>query len=369
MGIESLFKPYLIKKSSYKGGKGKADVSSQSNVDKIYKLSSNENALGSSPAALEAIRKALPELFYYPDRTDKKLTLALEKFHKSKIPASQFLCANSAMEIIDKICRGFLREGDNAIACTPAFRAYKLFTGQSGAQLVNVPLISPDYRLDIDGIINAVNEKTRLVFLNSPNNPTGTIISRSELKELLDRLPPNVITVYDEVYFHFNQNPDFCMADEWINSYNIIGINSLSKCFGLAGLRVGYMYSNKQIIDYLAGMQRPFQLSSLVIEGAIAAVNDTEFMAQTVELVNSQKPKLYRELDNLGVTYWKSQANFIMIKPEMDEFEFENKMIEHGVMVRPVGGFGAEGCVRVTIGTEEANEAYINALTKVIKGN
>jgi histidinol-phosphate aminotransferase len=238
---------------------------------------------------------------------------------------------------------------------------------QAGAQMIDVPLLQPDFALDVDGVLKAVNHKTKLVFLNSPNNPTGTIINRKDLQRLLDGLPPNVITVFDEVYFHFNEDPDFCTAQEFMERYNIIGINSLSKCFGLAGLRVGYMYSHPKIIDYLSGIQRPFQLSSLAIEGAAAALGDKAFMDKTVSLVNGEKKYLYTELDKLGVQYWRSQGNFIMIKPEMDEELFENKMIEYGVMVRPVGNFGASGCVRVTIGDRESNTAYIKALAQVIK--
>ncbi|NNK90237.1 MAG: aminotransferase class I/II-fold pyridoxal phosphate-dependent enzyme, partial [Saprospiraceae bacterium] len=157
-----VFKPYLQSKSKYKGGKGKADVASKVGSKKLYKLSSNENMLGTSPKAAEAIRKAIPELFYYPERTDVQLRKALEQFYDNKIDESDFMCANSAMELLDGICRAFLYEGDNAIACQPAFRAYKLFTGKSGADLINIPLIGDDFNIDIEGILDAVNDKTKL---------------------------------------------------------------------------------------------------------------------------------------------------------------------------------------------------------------
>lgn len=367
MGIKDYFKPYLIRKSNYKGGKGKADVASITQADKIYKMSSNENILGSSPKAIQAITDALGELHYYPDRTDAKIRKALAAFHNHQIPASQYLCANSGMEIIEKICKAFLKEGDEAIACPPAFRAYKLFTRQAGADLITVPLVGDNFDIDVNGILSKVNDKTRLLFLNSPNNPTGTIIPRQSMALLLSRLSPNVIVVYDEVYFHFCDDPNFFTAFEYLDRHPFIGVNSLSKCFGLAGLRVGYMYSNPEISEYLAGLQRPFQLSSLAIEGATAAVHDKDFIKQTVQLIREEKKFLYEHLDKLDVKYWKSQSNFIMIRPDMEEYAFEKAMIIEGVMVRPVGNFGAKNCIRVTIGDRESNTAFINALKTVIK--
>ena len=362
-----VFKPYLLSKSKYKGGKGKADVVAKVGSKKIYKLSSNENMLGTSPKAAEAIYEAIQDLFYYPDRTDVRLRKALERFYNSEIQESDFLCANSAMELLDGICRAFLYEGDNAIACPPAFRAYKLFTGKAGAELINVPLQGENYELDMDGILNAITDRTKLIFLNSPNNPTGTIIPKKSLDTLIERLPDQVVLVLDEVYYHFNEDPDFTNAQSYVKEgKSVIAVNSFSKCFGLAGLRIGYLYSTPEIVSYLRGIQRPFQINSLTLAGAIAALADTEFIDRTTTLIREEKRFLYQSLDTLNVKYWKSQANFIMIQPEMNEKEFEERMLMEGIMVRPVFGFGAPDCIRVTIGTHEANEAFVNALRKVV---
>ena len=361
------FKPYLNISSKYKGGKGKSDVQDLIPDKKIYKLSSNENMLGSSPKAVEAIIEATKDLLYYPERTDKNIRTALERFYNGEISEQNFLCANSGMELLDMICRAFMNEGENGIACAPAFRAYKLFTKRMGAELKNVPLREPDYTLDVDAILASIDDKTRIIFLNSPNNPTGTIIPDSDIRNLLDRLPEDIVLVLDEVYFHFNTNDSCSIANTFIKEgYNVIGVNSFSKCFGLAGLRVGYLYSNPEIVQYLRGLQRPFQLSHLSMVGAIAALDDSDFIEKTVNLVNSEKPKIYEALEALNVRYWKSEANFIMIKPEMAAEEFERAMLMEGIMVRPVENFGAPGCVRVSIGTSEANSAYIEALKKVL---
>ncbi|NNE26104.1 MAG: aminotransferase class I/II-fold pyridoxal phosphate-dependent enzyme [Saprospiraceae bacterium] len=363
------FKPYLNVSSKYKGGKGKSDVQSLVPGKKIYKLSSNENMLGSSPMAIQAIIEATNDLLYYPERTDRNIREALESFYQSEIPEDLFLCANSGMELLDMICRAFLNEGENGIACAPAFRAYKLFTKRTGAQLKNVPLKDGSYALDVEAILDSIDEKTKLIFLNSPNNPTGTIIPDEDIRKLLDGLPEGIVLVLDEVYFHFNTHSACSTAYTFVKEgFPVIGVNSFSKCFGLAGLRVGYLYSTPEIVHYLRGLQRPFQLSHLSMVGAIAALGDDAFIKKTVDLVNSEKPKIYEALEELAVQFWESEANFIMIKPDMPAEEFERAMLMEGIMVRPVENFGAPGCIRVSIGTEEANKAYIEALKKVING-
>ena len=361
------FKPYITVPSKYEGGKGKSDVESLIPNKTLYKLSSNENMLGSSPKAVAAIIEATKELEFYPERTDLNVRIALERFYEFKIPKENFLCGNSGMELLDMISRAFLNEGDNAIACAPNFRPYKLFTKRMGADLVNVPLKEGSYELDVDAVLNAVDDNTRIIFINSPNNPTGTIIPDSDIQRLLDELRKDIIVLLDEVYFHFNQNRKCGIAYQFVEQgYPVIGVNSFSKCFGLAGLRVGYLYSTPEITNYLRGLQRPFHLNHLSMMGAIAALSDSEFIHQTVELVNSEKPKIYKALDELGVRYWKSEANFIMIKPEMGAEEFERAMLMEGIMVRPVENFGAPGCVRVSIGTAEANDAYLQALKIIL---
>ncbi len=363
-----VFKPFLLSKSKYKGGKGKADVKEVIGDKKLYKLSSNENMLGSSPKAKEAIIAALPDLFYYPDRTAVRLRKALQEFYSDRIDESQFMCANSAMELLDGICRAFLYEGDNIIICQPAFRAYALFAKKAGAHVKNIPLKGDDYSLDVDGIINAIDEKTKIIFLNSPNNPTGTIIAKHEIDELIEKMPSHLVLVLDEVYYHFNNNPEFTDAIPYVlKGHPVIAVNSFSKCFGLAGLRIGYQYSTPEFIEYLRGIQRPFQINSLTLAGSIGALSDNEFIKKTIDLVSEQKKYLYEQLDLIKIKYWKSESNFIMIKPEMNDIEFEKAMLLEGIMVRPVAGFGAEACIRVTIGTREANEAYIDALKKVLE--
>lgn len=362
-----IFKPYLKTKASYKGGKGKAEVMDKIKGKKLFKLSSNENILGSSPLAIQAIKDDLENLFEYPPRKDTELRVALSDFYNDQLEADQFFCENSGVAILELIARAFISEGLNAIYCNPAFKPYALFTKRAGGTIKDVPLVGDDFSLDINGIIDAIDDHTRLLFVTSPNNPTGTYIPKAQIDELVDKLPQHVVLVYDEVYYQFSNKEDFTKAIPYVKEgHNVIAVNSFSKAYGLAGLRIGYAYSTEKIARYVAQLQRPFMLNALGMKAAVAALKDVDFIEKTKSLIKTEKPFLYEALDKFGLTYWKTEANFIMIKPPMDIHEFEEKMLLEGVMVRPVENFGAPGCIRVTIGSREANEQYIESLRKVL---
>lgn len=360
----TLFKEYLSVAEPYKGGKSIQEIKTYK--DKIYKLSSNENPIGTSPKAMEAIQRNLKNLHIYPDRTDKRLQEALKEFYNNELDANQFIGASSGSEIIDHIVRAFAGEGREVIVSNPAFKPYIMFSTWYGSTMVDVPLLEPDYRLDVQGILDAITERTRLIFLTSPNNPTGTHITNTELDQLFASIPDHVVVVLDEVYYHFADAPDYTTALPYVKKgLNVIGVNSFSKTYGLAGMRIGYGYTTHKISAYIHQLCKPFLIDTLSMEAGIAALSDQEFIDQTVEVVRKGRLYLYEQLDRLGVHYWKSQGNFILLKPQMDTSTFEEKMLAEGVMVRPVGNFGAPGCIRVTVGTQEANEAFVEALEKI----
>ena len=358
------FKSFLQAKPVYKGGKSKPIVQEG---QKIYKLSSNENMLGSSPKAIAAIQQQIQGLNEYPDYNDEKFRSALEKFYQGKLKATQFITTNSGVASIELITRAFLEEGTNCIFSNPAFGPYRGFPKKMGAKAIDVPLIGPNFQLDVQGILAAIDATTRLVFVTNPNNPTGTHLPKHQIDALINGLPDHVVLIYDEVYYQYVTANDYVRALPYVRAgKNVIGINSFSKAYGLAGLRVGYAYSTPAIANYLRQLRRPFMINSLSMNAAIAALEDNEFIQQTVELIHQEKAYLYAQLDQLGLQYWKTQANFLLIKPTMDTDEFEKKMLQAGIMVRQAASFGAPGCVRVTIGTRPANAAFIAALQKVL---
>lgn len=360
-GIETIFKAHLQTNYEYRGGKN-----IPASNKKIYKLSSNENPLGASPKAIEAAQKALKQVDIYPDQTDIRLRQALVKDFNGKLTEDQFITGNSGSEIIDMLLRAFVSEGDEVIFSNPCFLPYAAFSKWYGAKQIDIPLLEPNYDLDVEGILNAITDKTKVIFLTSPNNPTGTYIPKVILEDFLHRVPKNILIVFDEVYRHFADAPDYVSALPYVlEGHNVLGLNSFSKTYGLAGMRIGYGYTTKTIANYLRLIHKPFLMPLPSLEAAIGALNDTEFIQETVKTVAEGKQFLADSFASLGIKYWPTQANFFIIDPPLPEMEFTDKLMELGIMVRPVSQFGAPGKVRITIGDKEANHALINALQKL----
>jgi histidinol-phosphate aminotransferase len=369
-GNIEIFKQHILSSKQYAGGATRGESKQKSSAEKVYKLSSNENLLGPSPKALEAIRKNLHLLHEYGYQGDEKLRHSLSEYFQMQLRPEQFITANSGMELLELIVRGFLDPGLECIFCPPTFKAYKNFSNLQGGKAVEVPLKGKNFDLDADGILNAVNENTRIVFLNTPNNPTGTIFPASALEELTEHLPKHVILVYDEVYWHYVDDADFPRAIDYIKrGKNVIGLHSFSKAYGLAGLRLGYAFSTPEISSYLNRIRRPFMINTLTMEAGLAALRDDEHICATKKIISEEKPWLYRQFDRLDITYWKSQANFIFFQSPVPNEISVPRMLELGIMIRPAEAFGAEGCIRVTIGTHDANMAFINALEKIMNEN
>lgn len=360
-GIETIFKAHLKSDYVYKGGKNipPSDI-------KIHKLSSNENPLGASPKAVEAAKRAMATIDIYPDQTDIRLRKALVKDFNGTLEIDQFITGNSGSEIIDMLLRAFVSEGDEVIFSNPCFLPYAVFSKWYGAKQIDIPLLQPDYDLDIEGILKAITEKTKIVFLTSPNNPTGTYIQKKVLEDFLNRIPKNILIVFDEVYRHFADAEDYVTALSYVQQgHNILGLNSFSKTYGLAGMRIGYAYTTPTIANYLRLIHKPFLMPLPSLEAAIGALNDTEFIKKTVETVHEGRKYLEDAFASLGIDYWPTQANFFIIDPPLPEMEFTDKLMEYGIMVRPVSQFGAPGKVRITIGNKEANQALTKALEQL----
>ena len=363
-GIESIFKAHLEPKEVYKGGKNIPP-----SHKKIYKLSSNENPLGASPKAIAAMKAAMDHIDIYPDQTDIRLREALVKDFDNQLAADQFLCGNSGSEILDILLRAFVSEGDEVIYSNPCFLPYSVFSRWYGAKTIDIPLLAPNYDLDVEGILNAITDRTKIIFLTSPNNPTGTYIPKAVMDDFMDRVPQNILIVFDEVYRHFADAEDYVTALPYVLAgHNVLGLNSFSKTYGLAGQRIGYGYTTATIANYVRLICKPFLLPLTSLEAAIGALNDTEFIEKTVQTVLEGRKFIAKAFDDLGITYWPSQANFFIIDPPFPEMEFTDKMMEEGIMVRPVSQFGAPGKVRITIGDQEANEAMVAALRNIMKG-
>jgi histidinol-phosphate aminotransferase len=359
----TFFKPCILNTKPYQGGSTRGENGER----KVYKLSSNENLLGASPKAIRAIKENLHMLHEYNFLDDGRFREALACSFDFAIGAEYFFTANSGMELLDLICRGFLEPGDQCILSTPTFLAYKSFAEVGGASVIDIPLQPKDFSLQVENILGAVNEKTKIIFISSPNNPTGSIVTSNEMEVLVENLPAQVLIVYDEVYHHYVDHPKYARAIDFIKKeYPVIGLHSFSKAYGLAGIRLGYAFSTPAITGYLRQLRRPFMINSLSMEAGMAALKDKEHIQKTMEMVEGEKRWLYQELKKFGISYWPSHANFILFRSPYETGHFAADMLESGVMVRTGEVFGAGGCIRVTVGTREANAAFINILKMIV---
>lgn len=358
----AIFKEHVLRSRPYSGGSVRENKN-------IVKLSSNENPLGPSPKAVEAMRGVLDGLHEYQFESDAALTgpVAHSVFgHLSGFDesfAARILPANGGMELLDIICRGFLEPGDSCLISSPTFMAYQNFAELAGGRVIDVPLLKENLMLDVPAILAAVNEKVRILFISNPNNPTGAIFPERDIRKLLDGLPEHVIVVYDEVYHHYVDRRDYVSASTLISEGRpVIGIHSFSKAYGLAGIRLAYLFSTPSITEYLRHFRRPFMIPALSMLGGLAALEDYEHLSNTVRVNAIEKKWLYEQFSKAGIEYWKSDANFILIRPPVSSKVFCTSLLKRGVMVRNAEPLGAEGLVRITVGNKDMNHALINAI-------
>lgn len=354
------FKSHILDSNPYVGGSTREARKDGKNV---YKLSSNENPLGASPMAVAAIRRALDNLHEYQYQDDGLFLEKLSEHFEGSLMPDQFLPANSGMELLDIICRGFLSPGTSCILSSPTFMAYKNFAELAGAKVIDVPLHGENFMLDVPAIIGSIDETTRVIFVANPNNPTGTLFPERDIRALVAGIPDHVVLVYDEAYHQYVERRDYVRAMELIAAgRNVIGLHSFSKAYGLAALRLGYLFSTPAISGYLRHFRRPFMISSLAMEAGMAALDDHDHLARTVRTNSIEKRLLYKELNNLGIPYWPSDSNFILIHPPINALRFCQYLLQNGVMVRSAVPLGAPGLVRISIGTREMNEAFVKSV-------
>lgn len=329
----------------------------------IIKLASNENPFGPSPKAIEAIAKAAKDLQIYPDQKSIVLREALAT--KLGVKDDCLICGNGSDDIMQILGSTYLNPGDEVIISRNTFSLYELITRIFDGKMVFVDL--KDYALDLDAIAKAITKKTKMIFLTNPNNPTGTIFTASQFDSFLKKVPDNVLVVVDEAYAEFVASPDFPETIKYVKEgKNVIVLRTFSKYYGLAGLRVGYGVARRELIAPLFRTKMPFNVNRLAQAGALAALDDKEFLDKTTANNLAGKKYFYAEFDKLGLDYKKSDANFIFINLKRSADQFFMEMMKKRIIIRPLTSFGFPEAIRVSIGTPEQNEKFVLACRAVV---
>jgi histidinol-phosphate aminotransferase len=357
-------KEHIYKIEPYQPGKPVEEVKQELGLTDVIKLASNENPLGPSPRALEAMRKSLENVNYYPDGNCAILREKLSQ--KLGFPPSSFIFGNGVDEIIHFIGLAFLDEGDEAIMVDPSFVRYEAAILLNRAICRKVTL--KDFQYDVDFIIDAINEKTKVIFIANPNNPTGTFLSKEQLEMLIKRAEGKLL-VLDEAYCEFVDDPSFPDSLSLLREdKDVIVLRTFSKIYGLAGLRIGYGVAKEETVQAIEHTREPFNVNYLAQVSAAAALDDEEHLKKTQMTIWEGKRYLYEQFEEMGLFYLPTQANFVFVDVKMDSREVFQALLREGVIVRTGDIFGCPTFLRVSIGTMEQNERFIRALKKVLGG-
>jgi len=357
-----LVPPYIENLRPYEPGRSIDDVRRTYGLKRVAKLASNENPLGASPRAIEAIAKNLGSLNYYPNGgLDLRERLAQE----FDLKVGNVIAGSGSDSIMSGIIRAFLCDDDEVLTTEAAFIGFQVLARSRGVTYRTVPY--RDWHYDLKALAAAITDKTKIIYLANPNNPTGTIFSRHEFDEFYKHVPERVLIILDEAYFEYaKDNPRY--PDSMHYRYdNVITLRTFSKIYGLAGLRIGYGFAHEELITNLLKVKLPFEPSGLAQIAGIAALDDKEFVHRALELNARGLRLISHSLRELGIDVVPSEANFVMVPLESaDEAKWlTEELLRKGVIVRPLGAFGLPHCVRISTGTDEENGLLLDVMQKL----
>ncbi|MEO7453761.1 MAG: histidinol-phosphate transaminase [Fimbriimonadales bacterium] len=341
------------------------EVQQEFGISEIVKLASNENPLGPSPLALQAIVDFARYGSLYPDAGCVELKSLLAS-HVG-LPTSQISVSNGSDEMIHLLSLLLLRPGDNIVMGDPGFSRYESEALAAGAQTRKVSL-DENARHDVSAMLAAIDNNTRIVWLANPNNPTGTILRRSEVGALIENVPEHTLTVLDEAYFEFATDSEYPSSVDYIRSgKQVVGLRTFSKTYGLAGLRVGYAMGPERMIDAVERVRAPFNVNALAQRAAIAALSDTKHLTAAVDINKAGNERLHRFLSERGYRVFESYANFVWYDMGFPTQDFCRQLLMRGVIVRPGSVFGYDNHIRVSIGTDAELDAFETAFDAILQ--
>jgi len=354
--------PHLRDLAVYQPGKPIEETARELGCEpsEIIKLASNENPLGPSPKAIAAMHDAIENAHLYPDGGAFYLRNAIAK--KLNVTPDHIILGNGSNEIIELLAHAFLERGDAIVISEHAFIAYKIIARVFGAQTIEAP--SRDYGHDLDAMLNAITDRTELIFIANPNNPTGTLLSADAIERFMARLPPQVLVVFDEAYYEFvDEMPDTLRYMR--NGRNVVTLRTFSKIHGLASLRVGYGIAQPELIEVMHKTRQPFNVNGIGQVGALAALADEEHQGKTKRLVDEGRAFFEKEFAVMKLSFVPSAANFLLVNVG-DGLTVFRALLQRKVIVRAMKGYNLPEWVRITIGTMDQNRKCVEALRRVL---
>lgn len=360
--------PGVKRLSPYIPGKPVDELQRELGISQVVKLASNENPLGPSPRALDALRSELGELARYPDGNGFTLKKSLAEFHG--IQSSQITLGNGSNDVLELIARGFVTAQHEVIFSQHAFAVYPIVTQAVGATAVVVP--AKEWGHDLDAMASVITEKTRLIFIANPNNPTGTWLHARDLENFIAAVPAHVLVVVDEAYFEYASAArawagDYPDASQWLEKYhNLIVTRTFSKAYGLAGLRVGYGLSHPEVADVLNRVRQPFNVNSLALCAAQVSLLDVEHLKKAITINAAGMQQLLAGLEKMGLNSIPSIGNFLCVDVGKAALPVYDVLLKQGVIVRPITNYEMPNHLRVTIGMQQENERFLEALSQVL---
>jgi histidinol-phosphate aminotransferase len=361
--LDSLVTDAIASIKPYVPGKPVEELERELGISNAIKLASNENLHGPSPKAVEAMRRVLTEVNFYPEGAAPNLRARLAEH--LQVPGEELVIGNGSNELIELIVRTFTTTVHHAVISDHAFLVYRLVLTAAGVAFDSTPM--RDMTHDLEAMKSAIRENTRLVFIANPNNPTGTYNTRDELESFLNDLPEEVIVVLDEAYFEFVGRDDYTGGIKLRDRHsNLIVLRTFSKCYGLAGVRVGYGVMRPGLATYLNTVRQPFNVNRLGQVAAEAALEDTEYLSSTLAVNAAERSRLEKAFAKRGVAYWPSVTNFILFDLERSGAEVTQQLLQKGVIVRPMAGYGLPTCIRVTVGLPDQNDRFLTAFDEVL---
>ncbi len=351
----------------YPPGKPLDELEREYGVTDSIKLASNENPWGPSPKAVEAIKEILSDLHRYPDGSSYYLTEALGQWTGAN--PNELVLGNGSNELIEFLVKAFVTQGDEVITSHPSFLMYQKFVQVRGG--INRVINLKENQHDLEAIVEAVGERTKLIFIDNPNNPTGTLISKEALDRFLRLLPETVLVVLDEAYVDFVDPAKRVDVLDYIRNTDglpgVVALRTFSKAFGLSGLRVGFGLMHPDIAELLHRVRQPFNISLPAQAGALAALKDEDHYLFTLEETAKARQYLSEQVQQLGCSPYPSCTNFFMIDVLGDASRLYEAMLYKGVIVRSMKAYGFPNCIRITIGTQAENERFLKALAQCLK--